>query len=289
MILPKKIIFSGGGVRGMAHIGALEELEKSGLLVNVKEWIGVSAGSILALMLSVGYSLRELKTFCREFDFTQIMDLDDATGWIINLGIDTGERLKRLIEALLKEKGFSANLTFQELAKINKKKPTIRVYATDINSAEYKVFSKYHTPDYKVVDAVRASSSIPIFFQPVIDCETGHILVDGGVISNFPLRYMTKKEQYETIGLNLCKKVKESDEFEMIDIVQRPILIGMREISRLENDLFSANCILIETTIVNPLAFNLTQEEKDQLFEEGRQAVRRYLKVNRPIRRWSVS
>jgi NTE family protein len=289
MIQPKRIIFSGGGVRGMAHIGALEELEKAGLLIHVREWIGVSAGSILALMLSVGYSLRELGTFCREFDFTQVVDLDDATGWLFKLGMDTGERLKRLIEALLKEKGFSVELTFSELAKSRPKNPTIRIYVTNLNSGRYKVFSHIHTPHYKVVDAVRASSAIPVYFQPLIDNDSGNILVDGGVISNFPLQHMTEKEQSETLGLNLCKKVEQKDDIEMTDMLYRPILIGMREISKLENALFRNNCILIETRITNPLAFNLTPEEKAELVEEGRDAVRRYIRQNRPIRRWSVS
>jgi len=273
----------------MAHIGALEELEKAGLLIYVKEWIGVSAGSILALMLSVGYSLRELAAFCREFDFTQVVDLDDATGWIFKLGIDTGERLKRLIEALLKEKGLHSSLTFQELATLRSKNPGMRVYATDLNSGRYKIFSSVHTPHYKVVDAVRASSAIPVYFQPIVDRDTGNILVDGGVISNFPLIYMTETEQNETLGLNLCKRIEEIQDFNVTDIVNRPILIGMREISKLENALFKNNCILIETTITNPLAFNLTSEEKNNLFEEGRRAVRSYIQQNKPIRRWSVS
>ena len=191
----------------------------------------MSAGSLLALMLSVGYTLRDLKAFCREFDFTQVVDLDDATGWFFKLGVDTGERLKRLIEALLKEKGFAPSLTFEELARSRPKNPTIRVYATDLNSGKYKIFSKAHTPSYRVVDAVRASSAIPIFFQPVADQETEHILVDGGVVSNFPLIHMTEEERAETLGLNLCKKIEETEDLEMTDVLHRPILIGMREIS----------------------------------------------------------
>ena len=86
-MLPQKIILSGGGIRGIAHIGALIELRKYGYLKLVKEWLGVSAGSILALMIVIGYTLEELLTFSMNFDFSNIMDPDDPTAWIFKFGI----------------------------------------------------------------------------------------------------------------------------------------------------------------------------------------------------------
>jgi len=257
--------------------------------VNIKEWGGISAGSLLALMLGVGYTLKELRTFCEQFDFTHLIDLDDATGWILRMGIDTGDSLKRLIEALLKEKGFGPNLTFQELATARPKNPLISIYVTDVNKGHFVVYSQKTSPNFKVVDAVRASSAIPIYFQPIIDPTNGHVLVDGGCVSNLPFLSMTEEERQETIGLNLCKKLEPMDELDMVDILYRPMVIGMKEQSLLENAFFKQNIIAIETRITNPLAFNLTQDEKAELLAEGRQAVRKFLAEQRPPRRWSVS
>lgn len=285
--LPRRILLSGGGIRGLAHIGALQELQKRGFLAFVKEWAGVSAGSILALMLVLGYTLTELKNFCEQFDFTNIVDLDDAPSMVINFGLDTGERMKRLLEALLKEKGYPVNLTFEELA--NRKRPNLRIFATDLNKGEIVVFSIDKSPQFKVVDAVRASSSLPVYFQPVVDTFTGNILVDGGVISNYPFLYLTEKEKEETLGLNLKKKVEIVNELDPSDYFYRPVLVSMREISKLEESLFCFNTISIETSITNPLMFQLKLEDKEILFKEGQFAVERFLKNRVPIRRWSVS
>jgi NTE family protein len=286
-MFPRRILLSGGGIRGLAHIGALQELERNGMLKGVIEWIGVSAGSILSLMLVIGYTLNELKHFCELFDFSNIIDLDDATSLIFKLGIDTGEKMKRLLDALLKEKGYSNDVTFSDLEL--RGLPRLKIFATDLNRAEYKVFSYSMTPTYKVVDAIRASSSLPFYFQPVIDVEGGNILIDGGVISNFPLLYMTEQERKETIGLNLKKRVDPAANLEFMDFLYRPMLIGWRENCNLEESLFSNNCITIETRIINPLAFNLNKEDKEELFTEGQNAVKKFLKKYMPVRRWSVS
>lgn len=293
-MFPKRILLSGGGIRGLAHIGALLELEKRGLLCVIKEWAGVSAGSILALMLVVGYTLNELKNFCEQFDFSHIIDLDDATSMFLKFGMDTGEKMKRLLEALLKEKGIRADITFDELMKLNLRtqqrgQTTLRVYATDLNTGLFQIFSANTTPSYSVVEAVRASSSIPVYFQPSTNKLNGNILVDGGVISNFPIHYLTEQERKETLGLNLKKKVVKIDELEPADFFIRPIIISMSAHSKLEGSLYLHNTITIETNIVNPLLFNLTATEKDELFKEGQQAVINYLEHQKPPRRWSVS
>jgi NTE family protein len=228
-----------------------------------------------------------LKHFCELFDFSNIIDLDDATSLIFKLGIDTGEKMKRLLDALLKEKGYSNDVTFSDLEL--RGLPRLKIFATDLNRAEYKVFSYSMTPTYKVVDAIRASSSLPFYFQPVIDVEGGNILIDGGVISNFPLLYMTEQERKETIGLNLKKRVDPAANLEFMDFLYRPMLIGWRENCNLEESLFSNNCITIETRIINPLAFNLNKEDKEELFTEGQNAVKKFLKKYMPVRRWSVS
>jgi NTE family protein len=286
-MFPRRILLSGGGIRGLAHIGALQELDKNGMLKGVKEWIGVSAGSILSLMIVVGYTLNELKNFCELFDFSNVIDLDDATSLLFKFGIDTGEKMKRLLDALLKEKGHTGDTTFRDLQE--KGLPGLKIFATDLNKAEYRIFSYATTPTYKVVDAVRASSSLPYYFQPVIDAEMGNILVDGGVISNFPLLYMTEQERKETIGLNLKKRVDSAYNLEFIDFLYRPMSIRWRENCILEEALFGTNCITIETRLTNPLAFNLSQNEKEELFNEGRDAVRVFLKKFTTGRRWSVS
>lgn len=285
-MLPNKIILSGGGVRGIAHIGALIELRNQGYLTLVKEWLGVSAGSILALMIVIGYTFEELYTFSMDFDFSNVMDPDDPTAWVFKFGIDTGERLRRLIGALMKEKGYSPDSQFKDLPKNLK----LRVFTTDIQKAAFRIFSGDLTPNYPVVDAVLASCAIPLYFQPCTDLENGNILMDGGVITNIPFLYLTPEEQRVTLGIILKRRIDYQEQLEPIDMFTRPMFIGFRETSILEENLFRANMVIVTTRINNPIAFNLTIEDKQGLYQEGATAVKNFIKNTVcPPRRWSCS
>jgi predicted acylesterase/phospholipase RssA len=103
-MLPHRIYLSGGGICTVAHVGALMELSNRMPLKAVKEWMGVSAGSFIAMCLCIGFTLDELYKLCVEFDFTNIKEYDSVPGWLIHFGIDTGERLHKLIEELVLDK-----------------------------------------------------------------------------------------------------------------------------------------------------------------------------------------
>ena len=100
-MIPTRIYLSGGGICAMAHVGALMELAPHIPLHAIKEWMGVSAGSFVSLCLAIGYTLEETYEIAVRFDFTQIKEMDSIQGWILHFGLDTGERLLRLVHACL--------------------------------------------------------------------------------------------------------------------------------------------------------------------------------------------
>ena len=67
-MIPYRIYLSGGGICAMAHVGALLELSKRIPLKAIKEWMGVSAGSLMAMCLCIGYTLEDLVDFSLRFD-----------------------------------------------------------------------------------------------------------------------------------------------------------------------------------------------------------------------------
>lgn len=74
----KNFIFQGGSVKGLAYVGALDVLEKSGIKISgVKRMGGTSVGSITATLLSVGYDVNELNEDLKSLDFTQFLDIED--------------------------------------------------------------------------------------------------------------------------------------------------------------------------------------------------------------------
>ncbi len=74
MKLPRIIVLGGGGVKAIAHIGALQALEDRKLLSLVRQYVGLSAGSLVAFGLYLGYSLAALKNICEQFDFAILQE-----------------------------------------------------------------------------------------------------------------------------------------------------------------------------------------------------------------------
>ena len=289
-MLPRRIYLSGGGICGVAHVGCLQELARHFPLHAVREWMGVSAGSLMAMCIAIGFTLDELYDFSIRFDFTHIQQPDSPTGWFLHLGMDTGERLQRLVHACLHVKGLSSDLTFGELHRHTG--VSLRVLATDMNEAKGIVFSPTDTPDYPVAIAVCASMSYPLYFQPVLCPYTGHALSDGGVTSNYPLYLIPSEEHKQTLAILLDLSVGPTpslDDLPPEQVLVRPLAIALTEKTHIETNLYDVECITIPLGDVNVLDFSLSEESKRELVEKGQQAAMRWWSARpKPIRRKSL-
>lgn len=289
-MIPSRIYLSGGGICATAHVGALQELSKYIPLKAIKEWMGVSAGALVAMCLCVGFTLDELCEFSIRFDFQNIQEPDGIPGWILRLGLDTGDRLHRLINACLHVKGLSSEITFREVQE--KYGVSLRVLATNLNEAAGQCFSPKDTPDYPVSYAVRASMTYPYYFQPFQCPRTGYSYVDGGVTSNYPLYLVPKEEHGRTLSILLRLGMEKTDQLENLSIdhrLIRPLSIALTEKTNIEVTLYNVECIKIPLDGINVLDFALTEEVKRELVKKGGEIVREYM-LNRvkPIRRNSI-
>jgi predicted acylesterase/phospholipase RssA len=288
-MLPYRIYLSGGGICAMAHMGALMELSNHVPLTAIKEWMGVSAGSLLAMCICIGFTIEELRDISIRFDFTNIKEVDSIPGWILHFGLDTGERLHKLIDACLHVKGLSSDITFQECYERFGK--TLCVVATDLNEASPIVFRPDTTPTYRISDAVRASMSAPYYFQPFLCPKTGHYLVDGAVISNYPLFVLPKEEHSQTLSILIrtsVGKVEELMDLGMDELITRPMYITLREKISMESRSYG-EVITIMLGEINILDFSMNEETKLWIIEKGKQAVIEYF-GNKTIikRRYSI-
>jgi NTE family protein len=290
-MLPYRIYLSGGGMCAMAHVGALIELNKHIPIKLIKEWMGVSAGSLVAMCLCIGYSLEELEEISVHFDFTNVKDYDSVPGWILHFGLDTGERLMKLIEACLHVKGLPSNFTFQECQERFGK--SLRVVATDLNEAKPITFSPKDTPQYTISDAVRASMSYPYYFQPHICPVSNHYLVDGAVISNYPLFVVPEEEHSSTLSILIRTSVEKKEDLEDVGIdtlISRPLQLVLIEKNNLEAKFYDARCIQILLGNLNILEFAFDEETKNFIINKGKEAVIQYFKNTLvPKRRHSIS
>lgn len=290
---PHTIVLSGGGVRALAHIGALQHLHTKGILSNVKKWIGLSAGALVAFALTIGYSLHELRDICERIDFEILQDLEEGLpfSFFDKLGLDTGARLKKFLTALLTVKGYNAATTFRNLEE--KHLPRLEIYATDLHTGNARCFNAINTPHISIVDALRASMSLPVYFQPVIDSDTGHQLTDGAILGMYPRAYInTADGDTGILGLLLIPKIDYTImENNIKDYILRIFNIFCESRNKEQYERFKKTTILIETDSMSPVDFKMTAEIRNSLFKSGATAAENYLSrvsTNKIKRRHSI-
>ena len=209
----RNLIFEGGGVKGIAYVGAMRTLKKEGILENIVRVGGTSAGSINAVLFAAGFSNTATYNELKKLDFNDFKDdswgkLRDMNRLREEYGWYKGNFFKEWIGGLLKRKTGSSNITFRALREHSGKE--LYVYASNISTNFGEVYSPEHTPRMRVVDAVRRSMSIPLFFRAVRD-DREDVFVDGGVINNYPVKLFDRDKYLSDPGLTRIPPYYESE------------------------------------------------------------------------------
>ena len=214
------VVLSGGGAKGMAHIGVLKVLEKAGIPVDIVT--GTSIGSIVGGLYAIGYNSHSLDSMVKKQDWTYVItDKEDlrkqsyldrkkantyflTTGLTIgkhNLnagGLIKGKNLAELFQKLFV--GYTDSLDFNKDLKI-----PFACVATNIMDNSEIVFHSGRLPQ-----AIRASMSIPAAFSPVRLGDM--VLVDGGLKNNFPVDVAREMGAEVVIGVTLNGKPKTAED-----------------------------------------------------------------------------
>ena len=157
------LVLSSGGARGLAHIGAIEELEAQGY--RIRSIVGCSMGAIIGGMYAAG-KLAEYKEWMQTIDKKKILSLLDIT-----FSLDHLVKGEKIIEAM---KEIVPDVKIENLP------IPFKAIATDWEKGQEVVFSKG-----SLYEAIRASISMPLFFDPVK--RGGTTFVDGGILNPLPL------------------------------------------------------------------------------------------------------
>ena len=185
------LVFEGGGVKGIAYVGALEVLEREGILQDIKRVAGTSAGAMMAVMVGLNYTVDEIKEKLWKLNFMNFMDssfgiLRDSKRLIDEYGWYKGDYFRNLMADLIKEKTGNGEMTFKQLAKTEKFRE-IYLVGVDLSTGISKTFcNDKDSGDMRVADAARISMSIPLFFASVK--RGGHVYVDGGLLDNYSIK-----------------------------------------------------------------------------------------------------
>lgn len=277
----------------MAHIGALEVLSERGLLKSLREYVGISAGALVAFCLCIGTSLSELRMVISLLDFGLVRDLEPETmlAFPETFGLDTGANLEKLLKAILRARRLSTDITFAELAAA-KLGPNLRIIAMNLNTCMQQEFSVACSPTVSVFTAVQASMSIPIYFSPVRDPISGHYLSDGGIYFASPFRFLTDDERRHTLSIAFSDRHKPKEEIPNLQTFLLQLYYSLDFQVGLElREEWGSNILNIECGVVNVIHFEATAEEKMALMDAGRTSAEKFLECPgpKPVRRFSVS
>ena len=287
-IPPRRLAFCGGGIRCVAHVGVLKAMNQAGLLSCVKEMIGVSAGALFALLYVLGYSICQIEDLALNFDFRILGDInpEDLLLFSVSLGLNSGEVLEKLVASILHQKGFDKDVTFAELA--TRTRMGFRCYSTELQTSTIKEMSAAASPDMLVRTAVRASMSLPIMYSPVPCGST--LLVDGGLLHNLPLVFLTEAEVADTWGVLFVSETKEVKSIDTVIDFFKYLYDGvvlMRNRPCIEK--YKERLIIIESDEFSALNFGESKENRAEFIRRAELATLAFLKSRtRPRRRVSV-
>jgi NTE family protein len=189
----QNLVISGGGVKTFAVIGLLQKLN----LDSVTNYAGVSAGSIITYLLSIGYTPYELETVATEIDLSNIMGDLTIDNLLFKQSISTSTNMKIVLSTLTNYMIQNDSITFKQHYSMTNKILNIGVSCLD--TAEYVIFNKDNFPNVNIIDAIIASCAIPGIFPPKKINDKYYC--DGFIFNNFPIDLYNQNIKH-TIGIN---------------------------------------------------------------------------------------
>ena len=266
----------------MAYAGAIEALHEQNILDDVKRAAGTSAGALVASLVSLCYTAEEIKGIVNGTNFKKFEDHFDPLRVPFKYGLYRGDYLLNWIKEIVKTKTGNEDSTFADLH--NGGFRELKVFACDLTATTIKEFSFEKTPNVVVAESVRASMSIPLFFNAwkfPNDNPNDHIYVDGGTMYNYPIDAFD--DPLTTLGFFFdvhtpenSKELKYNHFFDYIQLLFKALLDSQKIVFQ-RNKEEMAITVMIDTLGIAPTNFKLTEEDKMKLFKSGRQAALDYI------------
>lgn len=268
------VALSGGGIRGIAHAGVLQALEKNGIHIDVIG--GTSAGSMVASLYAMGYSPEEIYMLFRK-NAKKIIGANTSpiiTGLRSFMkreasaigGFRNGKSIEDIYNIIAKEKGIQ---TMEQIPM------PIVIPSVDIMESKEYIFTnkipeqiedeRGYITDVSVGTAVRASSSFPAVFNP---CNVKkHAFMDGGALNNVPVNEVKKQGADKVLAVKFdSDKIDENSN--IMDIVMKTIDIMGNKIA--EENLEKSDYVL---NVYTDKVGLLDIDKLDKCFEYGYEAV----------------
>lgn len=293
-----KLVFSGGGVKGLVYIGVLKKIEelinernKEELNVNfdenkckipkfnIRTICGVSVGSMFALVYLLKYSYIEMLKEMLTKNFKKLKNIK-VLNFVNTYGLDSGDGIITWLESLMIKKGINPGITFDEFYKINN--VDFQIMATNLNKYCYKKFNYKESPDLKVLDAIRMSISVPFIFSAVN--YENEIYVDGGLIDNYPIKEFDdldnllgfKIVNYGEMNHHIINRNINDLESYILNIFN--CYVVQKEKSTIKDE-YKRCTVYINVENIFAMNIDITVEEKYKLIEIGYNSMDEFFRV----------
>jgi NTE family protein len=242
------LVLGGGGAKGLAHVGVLEELEAAHIPIDLI--VGCSAGSIVGALYADDPSTENLKSTLLDLNPNILIDFDI---WHARYGLCQGRSLRRFLRANLDAE------CFDEL------KIPFFIVATDLYSAELITIG-----GGPIIPAVEASSSIPLVFVPV--ALHGRVFVDGGVIDPVPVQVAKQFDPEVIVAVDLGSLLPQTLPTNLFGVASRSADIALLWQSE--------ECVRDAHVVIRPELCGIgtfDDEFNEQIYQAGRVAAREAL------------
>lgn len=273
------LVLSGGGAKGMAHIGALKVIEEAGIPVDYV--VGTSMGSIIGGLYAIGYTPEQLDSMVRVQDWTFL--LSDRTPrsdknmaereadeqYVISVPFSKNS-IKEVTGGLIKGQNIAnlfseLTLGYHDSIDFNKLPIPFACVSEDIVKGEEKVFH-----DGVLATAMRASMAIPGVFTPVrLD---SMVLVDGGVVNNYPVNVARELGADIIIGVDVQSELKPANELNNAGNILGQLIDLMGQDMYLDN--LKETNVHIKVDVQGYSAASFTTHAIDTLIMRGEEAAR---------------
>ena len=288
------LVCKGGGVKGIALVGALLYFEECGYIW--KKVAGTSVGAIVASLVAVGYTAKEIYDIMLKIDYHKFADKNTLQSILLigpaiylfySKGIHAGDYVENFLSEKFEQKG---KKYFKDIYENGESK--LKVIASDVTRHKLIVLPddlvdyNINPMKFEIAKAVRMSLSIPFFFEPVILNKKGNpsYIVDGGLLSNFPIWIfdVSDRPRWPTFGLNLYNNVQNSNSNPhglisyLMDVIETSLSTS--------EEIYFKDCdcvriVNIPTLGISTINFDITKEEMTSLFNSGYNSAKSFLET----------
>ena len=276
------LVLSGGGIRGILHLGAIKTLNEKNIFKNIKNYAGSSAGSMISLLLSIGYTYNDIMIIFLKINLDKFYDITDIFQFLNIYGLINLDPCEKLLRILLENKFNKKKMSFKELYDLTEK--TLHINCINLNSGKEEIFNYINTPNIDIIDACIASSSLPFIFPPKLI--NNNYYIDAFAVNNCPCNIF-KDDLENTICLTIDDFPKNNyEKYKKIEGFQNYIISVFNSFSNYTYDItmnmYKPKIMINLSYNCSPIDFDLPKNILSDIFIKGYTISNEYF-INNPI------